>query len=146
MMPMMCSERACHIKPDVTRRTPSRCIHHQIVTGDPGVEELLDDRIDSRTRLHQEEELPRRLDRGHQVRQDCAPDQSPGRIGMLCDKPAHALRGAVEHRDREPMVGHIAGQVLSHDGQTNYPDVRQSLLSHTLPSIPRRIAGLIPAP
>jgi hypothetical protein len=43
------------------------------------------------------------------------------------------------------MIGDIEGQVLSHDSQTNHPNVRKSLLSHTLPSTPMRIAGLIPA-
>ena len=94
--------------------------------------------IDGRTSLHQEDDLPRCLDRGYQVSQDLTPDQSPRRVGMLCDKRAHDLRGAVEHRDLEPMIGHIEGQVLSHDGQTNHPNVRNSLLSHTLPSMPRR--------
>ena len=121
-------------------------IHYQVVAVDPGVEELLDDGIDGRTRLHQEDDLARCLDRVYQIAQALAPDKSTGRVGMLRDKRAHDLRRAVEHRDLEPVIGHIEGQVLSHDRKTNHPNIRSRLLCHTFPSTSMCLAGLMPAP
>jgi len=98
-------------------------------------DELLDDRIDRRARLHHEHHAARLLQIGHQFLKRYAALDVLALAGTL-DELRHALSCAVVHGDRKAVPLHVQHQVLAHDGET---DQTQLILGHGSPlPIPSR--------
>ena len=84
--------------------------------------ELVDDRVGGRAGLDHDDDGPRPLQAGHEVRHRLA-GQEGALVAVVLDQAPGSFRGAVVQRDRVPVVGQVPGQVPAHDGQAGDADI-----------------------
>ena len=98
-------------------------VHHDVVPLDARAEELLDDRVHRRAGLDEDDDLPRPLERGDEVRQRGGPHQPARRVGIVGEELLGDRRRPVVDGDAVAVVGHVEGEVLAHHGEADQPDV-----------------------
>jgi hypothetical protein len=85
--------------------------------------ELINHGIGAAAGLDHHDDLARSLQRGHQVFERRAANQSAGRVRMAVDKGLHLLGGPVVDRDAKAVVGNVEGQILAHYREADEADL-----------------------
>ena len=83
--------------------------------------------IDGRARLDHHQDLARALEAADQILQARGGDHL---AAAFCDRRGGERGIAVEHRDREPVVGDVEGQVAAHHRHANHADLGGCLTCH----------------
>src|SRR6185503_12331782 len=98
-------------------------VHHDVVGLDARAEELLDDGVHRRPRLHQDENLARLLERGDEVRQRRSSYEAARRIPMAGHELLHDRGRSVVDGHAVAVVGHVQREVLTHHGESDQSDI-----------------------
>lgn len=85
-------------------------------------EQLIDEGVDGRARLHEQDDAAWALEQGHELRDGVCADHVRAR-GGAGQKGVGLRGGAVVHGHGVAVVVHVEHEVLAHDGQADEADV-----------------------